>query len=91
MKINGRESNDRKESDVCVFVAGAGWHPLKQVFDMYIEEEISDEQIQRVLEPVLKLINEGAFSKPHKMHNPAKSVMSLLAAVVMTAFAAGIS
>ena len=37
---------------------------IKQIFEGYIEDTISDEQIRRILEPVLKLINEGAFDKP---------------------------
>jgi hypothetical protein len=37
---------------------------LKQVFDRYVEDTISDEQMNRVLEPVLRLIREGAFDRP---------------------------
>jgi len=37
---------------------------LKEIFDKYAEETSSDEQIQRVLEPVLRMIAEGKFDKP---------------------------
>ena len=39
---------------------------LKQIFDKYIEDTITEEQINRVLEPVLKLIREGAFDRPRR-------------------------
>ena len=39
---------------------------LKQVFDKYIEETISDEQTERVLAPVIRLIMNGAFNRPHR-------------------------
>ena len=32
---------------------------LKEVFDRYVEETITDKQIQRVLEPALKLLQES--------------------------------
>jgi len=37
---------------------------IRQVFEGYIEDTISDEQVLRILEPILKLINEGAFDRP---------------------------
>ena len=37
---------------------------LKQVFDGYIEDSITDEQILRILEPVFKRIRSGAFDRP---------------------------
>jgi len=58
------KTRDGRDNNGCIYFAGVDRHPLKQVFDMYIEEEISDEQIQRVLKPVLKLISEGAFNRP---------------------------
>jgi len=38
---------------------------VKQVFDGYIEDTITDEQISRILEPVLKRIKSGAYDHPH--------------------------
>ena len=37
---------------------------ITRVFDGYIEDTISDEQIQRVLESVFQLIRDGAFDRP---------------------------
>jgi len=37
---------------------------LKQVFDLYVEESITDNQVSRVLDPVIKLIMEGVFNRP---------------------------
>ena len=34
---------------------------LKEIFDRYSEDSITEEQVQRVLEPVLKMIYEGKF------------------------------
>ena len=39
---------------------------LKQVFEKYIEETISDERAARVLEPIIQLIMKGAFNRPHR-------------------------
>jgi len=44
----------------------AGSSALKQVFDGYIEDTITDEQVWRVLEPVLRLIRQGAFDRPRR-------------------------
>jgi len=38
---------------------------VKQVFDGYIEDTITDEQIFRILEPVLMRIKSGAYDRPH--------------------------
>ena len=40
---------------------------IKTVFDNYIEDTIADEQVRRVLEPVFKLIREGAFDRPRRL------------------------
>jgi hypothetical protein len=45
-------------------IESANGSVLKQVFDMHIEETFTDEQVRRVLEPVLRLIREGAFDRP---------------------------
>ena len=37
---------------------------LERIFDLHAEETISDEQIIRVLEPILTMIEGGLFSKP---------------------------
>ena len=37
---------------------------LKWVFDNYVNEVITDEQVQRILEPVVGMIREGQFDKP---------------------------
>ena len=36
---------------------------LKQIFDGHIEDTITDEQIFRILEPVLRRIRDGAFDR----------------------------
>lgn len=47
---------------------------LKQMFDRWIDEKISDEQVARVLEPVLRLIREGAFARARQSGNAAQQV-----------------
>jgi len=37
---------------------------LKQILDEYAEETISDEQIERVLAPVIRMIEAGCFNRP---------------------------
>jgi len=37
---------------------------VKQVFDGYIEDTITDEQIVRILEPVLMRIKSGVYDRP---------------------------
>jgi DNA-directed RNA polymerase specialized sigma subunit, sigma24 homolog len=37
---------------------------LKQIFDKCAEESHTDEQVKRVLEPVLRMIAEGEFDRP---------------------------
>lgn len=50
--------DNKKTSDTTV---------LKQVFEGYIEDTITDEQVCKVLEPVLKLIEQGAFDRPRNL------------------------
>ena len=45
---------------------------LKQVFDGYIEDTITDEQVWKVLEPVVKLIEQGAFDRPRSIFGLGK-------------------
>ena len=40
---------------------------LKQVFDKYIEDTITDEQTKRVMEYMIKLIMNGAFNRPNRL------------------------
>ena len=42
---------------------------LKNIFDWFVETNITDEQTCRVIEPVLKMIKEGKFSKPNGYRN----------------------
>jgi len=56
---------------------------LKQVFDKYIEDTVTDEQVEKVLKPVLRLIRSGAFSRPRRLFGfggraKARPVESLL-------------
>ena len=37
---------------------------LRYVFDWYAENTITNEQVERVLEPVIKMILEGKFDRP---------------------------
>ena len=46
--------------------ASAGISILKQVFDSYIEDSVTEEQVQRVLEPVFRLILQGTFDRPRR-------------------------
>ena len=39
---------------------------LKEVFDKYSEDTITDEQLCRILEPVLIMIREGRFDRNRK-------------------------
>jgi len=41
-----------------------GEYSMKFIFDEYIENNITDEQVNRILEPVLKMILEGRFDRP---------------------------
>ena len=47
---------------------------LKQVFDSYVEDTVSNEQVCRVLEPVLRLIREGAFDRPRHLFGRRKQM-----------------
>ena len=47
---------------------------LKQIFDGYIEDTVSNEQIHRVLEPVLRLIGEGAFDRPRRLFGRGRRI-----------------
>jgi hypothetical protein len=40
---------------------------MKQILDWHMEETITEEQVQRVLAPVLEMIRQGRFSKRRRM------------------------
>ena len=37
---------------------------LKDILDKYADEIITDDQLARILDPILKLIKEGRFDRP---------------------------
>jgi len=39
---------------------------LKQIVDLYAEETVSDEHIERILEPVVAMIQAGKFDRPRR-------------------------
>ena len=41
---------------------------LSEVMYKYAEDSITDEQVQRMLDPVIQMINEGKFNKPQRRH-----------------------
>ena len=64
---------------------------LKEIFDRYAEDTITEEQVQRVLAPVLRMIREGRFDKLRKRRfswreNPVISVIAVLMLVIVVAF-----
>ncbi len=62
---------------------------LRQIFDRYAEETITDEQARRVFEPVGRLIREGRF---HKRRRPqAARVFASIAAVLVVAVAMAVA
>ena len=40
---------------------------LKELFDKYTDDTISDEQVNRVLAPILEMIQEGRFDKNRRL------------------------
>ena len=47
---------------------------LTRVFEFYVEDSISDEQVTRILEPILKMIEEGAFDRPRNISGRGSSI-----------------
>ena len=39
---------------------------FKKACDDYIEETVTDEQVWRILEPIIRLIKQGAFDRPRR-------------------------
>ena len=62
---------------------------LKQVFEKYAEESITEEQVRRVLEPILRMIYEGRFDKrkPRKswIVNPLGSTIAVAILILVVA------
>ena len=58
---------------------------LKDIFDWYVENTITNEQIQRVLEPVLRMICEGRFdrSRPSRFAWLFKPTISTIAVMTL--------
>jgi len=62
---------------------------LKQVFDWYADESITDEQIQRILVQVIQMIDEGVFDKPQRRRDswltrPVTSVIANIRLLLQT-------
>ena len=63
---------------------------LKEIFDRYAEETITDEQLQRVLAPVLKMIQDQKFKKSRWrryswLMKPVVSVVAVVAIIAIVA------
>ncbi len=54
-----------------------GTPALKQIFDRFADESISSEEVDRVLEPVLALIQAGAFDRPRRRHRLGRLIKLL--------------
>ena len=50
---------------------------LKFVFDWYIDTNITDEQAERVLQPVLLMIKEGRFNRSNDKGNQSRDMEGL--------------
>ena len=50
---------------------------LKQILHHYVEESVTDEQVQKILKPILKKIDAGEFEKP-KTSSPDVSQNELI-------------
>ena len=57
MEFNRMESIDNKGYSKTV---------LKDLFDRYADENITDEQIAYLLEPILRMIKDGYFDKSYR-------------------------
>ena len=55
---------------------------LKRIFDTHCEETISDEQVKRMLEPILKMIEDGEFDKNNQKRQASWERVTPLAAPV---------
>ena len=50
---------------------------IKRMLDIHEEESICDQQVKRVLEPVIAMINEGHFDKTHRPFRPYARFLAL--------------
>ena len=57
MKADSEQGTDR----IC---NESGCLSLKQIFYQYADDMIDVEQVRRILEPILKAINNGEFDEP---------------------------
>ena len=65
---------------------------LKEILDRYAEDTVTDEQVQRVLLPVLKMIRERKFDKPPRRRFSwlIAPLLSMAAVAVLIITVAGI-
>ena len=59
---------------------------LKSIFDKYAEEIITDEQIERLLKPILQMIKDGRFDKTHstvRVRRFYRAILSVAAVVAL--------
>jgi hypothetical protein len=54
---------------------------LQRIFDMQEQETISDEQVQRVVAPIIKMIQEGRFDK-HNWRWRIKKILETASACI---------
>ncbi len=54
---------------------------IRQVFDQYAEESITEEDVQRVLSPVVAMIRAGCFDRPRRFW-PISLVITMLVVVL---------
>jgi hypothetical protein len=55
---------------------------LKNIFDQYAEEAISDERAERVLAPVTSMIRAGVFDRPRKRRCPIRHFFNTISIVI---------
>jgi hypothetical protein len=54
---------------------------LKQVLERYADENVSDEQVERVLEPVGRMIRDGRFTRRIRRRAIFRAAVSAAVAV----------
>jgi hypothetical protein len=62
------------------------YYTMEQFFELQERETISDEQIERILAPVLQMIQQGKFSKRNRIRRICKKVIGSAACVAIAAF-----
>jgi hypothetical protein len=71
-------------------VAGESY-TMKQFFELQEQETISDEQVERILAPVLQMIQQGKFSKRNRVWRRIRKIVigsAVCVAVIALAFMA---